>query len=356
MKKILLSVLVPVTLAVVLFTCKKQEENKVKQATPLADETAVAVQLTPVKEGNYSLPIISSGLISTETESKLSFKVGGIVDRIFVDEGESVTKGQQLATLLQTEIDAQVSQARNNVEKTKRDLERGQRLYKDSASTLEQIQNLQTAFDVAMENLNIASFNKQFASIKATTSGKVIKKFVNAGEQVSSGNPVFIINSAAQNDWIVKIGLPDVDWVRVKKGDVAKITFDAYPDDVFDGEVSLISEGAEQINGLYLIEVRIKPNGKKLASGLFAKVVITPTTKQTMRSIPIEAVIEGYGKNAFVFVAQADHKTVKKLPVAISYITGDSAFISKGLENIDEVITGGSAFLTEFSTIQISQQ
>jgi multidrug efflux system membrane fusion protein len=356
MKKILLSVLIPLLLAIVLFTCKKQEENKAKQAAPLADESAIAVQLTPVKEGNYSLPIMSSGLISTETESKLSFKIGGIVDRVLVDEGESVTKGQVLASLVSTEIDAQLSQARNNVDKTKRDLERGQRLYKDSAATLEQMQNLQTAFDVANENFNIASFNKQFASIRATTSGKVIKKFVNPGEQIGSGNPVLIINSAAQNNWIVKIGLPDVDWVKIKNGDGAKISFDAYPDVVFDGEVSLISEGADQVNGLYLVEVKIKPNGKKLASGLFAKVAILPSTKQSMRSIPIEAVIEGYGKNAFVFVAKPDHKTVEKLPVTVSYITGDSAFISKGLENVNEVITGGSAFLTEFSTIQIAQQ
>jgi RND family efflux transporter MFP subunit len=356
MKKILLSVLIPVVLAVVLFTCRKQEENKAKQNAPLSDETAIAVKLTPVKESNSSLPIISSGLVSTETESKLSFRIGGIVDRIFVDEGESVVKGQLLASLVPTEIDAQVSQARNNVEKTKRDLERTQRLYKDSAATLEQIQNLQTAYDVANENFKIASFNKQFSSIHATTSGKVIRKFVNEGEQVSSGNPVFVINSAAQNDWIVKIGLPDVDWVRLKKGDRADITFDAYPDAVFEGEVSLISEGADAINGLYLVEVKIKPNGKKLASGLFARVAILPSEKHAIQSIPIEAVIEGYGKNAFVFVANADHKTVKKVPVTVAYFTGDSAFVSKGLENVSEVITAGSAFLTEFSTIQIAQQ
>jgi multidrug efflux system membrane fusion protein len=354
MKKIFLSSLMIISLAVVFVTCKHNEEKKQKEAAPLADESAIAVKLTPVTKGNYSMPIISSGLISTETESRLSFKVGGIVSRILVEEGQSVTKGQTLAFLDLTEIDAQAAQAKNNFEKTKRDLERGQRLYKDSAATLEQIQNLQTAYDGANEAFTIASFNKQYATIRATASGKIIKKFVNEGEQVTAGAAVLMTNSAAANNWIVKIGLPDVDWVRVKKGDHASIVFDAYPSVIFDGEVSLINEGADFVNGLYLAEVKIKSNGKKLASGLFAKVEITPSEKQALHGIPIEALVEGSGKNAFVFVAK--DKTVKKLPVTVAYLHGDTAIVSKGLEDVNEVITGGSAFLTESSTIQITQQ
>ncbi len=353
MKRIFVTMLLPIIISRFLFSCGKQEEKTEKQATIIVDESAVAVQLTPVKHGNYNLPIVSSGLISTETESTLSFKTGGIISRVLVDEGESVTKGQLLASLDLTEIGAQVSQAKNNLEKTKRDLERGQRLFNDSAVTLEQIQNLETAYALANENYTIYSFNKQFATIRATTSGKVIRKFANEGEQVHPGAPVFKINSAAQNNWIVKIGLSDVDWVRVQKGNRAKITFDAYPDLIFDGEVSLVNEGADQINGLYLVEVKIKPNGKKLASGLFAKVEIITSTKQSLNGIPIEALIEGHGKNAYVFIANDDHKSVKKIPITVAYVTGDSAIISKGLEDVKEVITSGSAFLTEFSTIHI---
>lgn len=354
MKKILFSVLSALVLAVLLFTCTKQQASKEKQKKPLADESAIAVQLIPVTQGKFSLPIVSSGLISTETESKLSFKVGGIISKIFVEEGQSVTKGQLLASLNLTEIDAQVSQAKNNLEKLKRDVERINRLYKDSAATLEQQQNIQTALNVAQENYTIASFNKQFATIHATTSGKVIRKFANEGEQVSSAAPVFIVNSSANNNWIVKIGLPDVDWVRVKKGDPAKITLDAYPDVVFEGEVSLINEGADAINGLYQTEVKVRSNGRKLASGLFARVEIASSANQSLRGIPIEALIEGNGKDAYVFIANSNRTSVKKIPVRVAYITGDSAVISKGLENVSQIISAGSAFLTEFSTIQIT--
>lgn len=352
-RKIFITLLIPVVLGALLWTCGKQQKE-----TPAVvfDETAVAVQLAPVQTIDYSLPVISSGLITTETESKLSFKIGGIVSKIYVKEGESVRKGQLLATLDLTEIDAQVSQSKNGLEKAKRDLERGKRLFKDSAATLEQMQNLQTAYDVADESFRIASFNRQFSTIRANTSGKVIKKFVNEGELVGAGTPVLMVNAASQNEWIVKIGLPDVDWVRVKKGDKAKITTDAYPNEPLEGELSVINEGADVYNGLYQAEVRVHPGNKKLASGLFAKVEIIPSSKKKLQSVPIESIVEGQGKNAFVFVVNNDKKSVRKLPVVVAYLENKTAFISSGLDSIKEVIAAGSAFLTENSSVKISNQ
>ncbi len=351
MKKIFITILIPVALGAVLWMCSTQAKEESVKA--VSDESAVAVKLALVKEGIYSLPIVSSGLISTEIESRLSFKSGGIISRIYVTEGQSVSVGQILATLDLTEINAQEVQAKNSLEKAKRDLERTQRLYRDSASTMEQVQNSQTTYNVANESLRIVSFNKRYATIQATSNGKVIKKFANEGELIGSGAPVVMVNSAGKNDWIVKIGLPDVDWVRVKRGDKAQVTIDAYPDIAFEATVNVINEGTDPVNGLYQAEVKISPQGNRLASGLFARVEIIPSESQLLKSIPIEALIEGDGKNAFVFVVNSDQKSVSKVSVKVAYLQNQEAFILQGLEKITEVINEGSAFLTEFSTVTV---
>lgn len=353
MKKIIITAAIPVALAIVLFTCGSNKTANEATQLPEIDDAAVAVRVTEVTEGDFSLPVVSSGLITTGTESRLSFKTGGIVTSILVEEGQTVTKGQLLATLDQTEIDAQVSQAKNNLEKTRRDFERVERLFKDSAATLEQFQNVKTAYDVANESARIAGFNKQYSTIHANANGRVIRKFVNEGEQVGGGSPVLVINSADENDWIVRIGLPDVDWVRVKKGDKAEVSTDAYPGEKFDAIVSLINEGSDLVSGLYVVEVKISPRGRKLATGLVANVEIIPSQQQKLKSIPIEAVVEGSGSSAFVFIASADQKSVKKIPVHVAYLLDDKAMISGGLEDVENVITAGSAFLTENSTIKI---
>jgi membrane fusion protein, multidrug efflux system len=345
-----LFVLLAVTALAVSCGGEKKEATK-----SIIDESAIAVKLVSVQQGEYSLPVISSGLIATETESRLSFKVGGVITKIYVKEGQTVSKGQLLASLDLTEIDAQVAQAKNSWEKTKRDLDRGQRLFKDSAATLEQIQNLQTASQVAEESFRIASFNRQYSTIHANNSGKVIRKFLNEGELASSGTPVLIVNSSGQNEWIVKIGLPDVDWVRVKVGDKVKIMTDAYLGEVFEGTLNAINEGADVVSGLYQAEVKVNPGKRKLASGLFAKVEIVPSAKAKLWSVPIEAVVEGYGKNAYVFIVRENKLSVQKIPVKVSYLDGKQVFISTGLEAAQQVVTSGSAFLTENSSITIVQ-
>jgi multidrug efflux system membrane fusion protein len=349
----LLSLVVLVALAALLFTCGKPAADPEK-AEP-AELTAVAVRLVPVEKVTVTQPIVSSGLISTDTESRLSFKVGGVIQRIYVKEGASVAAGQLLASLDLTEIDAQVSQAKNNFDKASRDLARVQRLYADSAATLEQRQNAQTGFDVAREAYTIATFNRQYATIHATASGKVIRKLVNEGEFISPGTPVLQVNTAGSKDWIVKVGLPDVDWVRVHVGDPVTVSTDAYSGVDLVGDVNAINEGADPFNGLYQVEVRIKAAGYKLASGLFARVTIHPVRQQTLWRLPIEAVIEGQGDRAFVFVPEAGGKKVKKQPIQIAFLQGDYVFVRTGLEAVPEVVNEGAAFLTEYAAVTIQR-
>jgi membrane fusion protein, multidrug efflux system len=355
MKKVIISLAIPLLIAAIMVTCGKKDVSQDEPSATVIDESAIAVRLSDVTEGEFSMPVISSGLITTGSESRLSFKTSGIITSILVEEGQTVSRGQLLATLDQTEIDAQVSQSKNGLDKARRDFERVKRLYADSAATLEQFQNVQTAYDVANESARIASFNKQYSTIHANSNGRVIRKFVNEGELVTGGSSVLVINSADENDWIVRIGLPDVDWVRVKKGDKAIVRTDAYPDEEFEAVVSLINEGADAISGLYDAEVKISPKGHKLATGLVASVEIVPSSKRKLKSIPIEAVVEGSGNNAFVFVASEDGKSVKKMSVRIAWLSQNEAIISAGLENTEKVITAGSAFLTEFSTITIAE-
>jgi membrane fusion protein, multidrug efflux system len=355
MKKLILSIAIPLVIALTLFMCSKQEAKPESKTELVQDETAVAVSLQPVKQVSLALPIQASGLVGTKNEARLSFKIGGVVKGIYVSEGQSVQQGQLLASLDLTEIEAQVNQARNNVEKLKRDLERVKRLHKDSAATLEMLQNVQTGYDVAVESLRIAEFNREYATIKAPASGKILRKLLNVGELAAPGSSVFMMNATGPDEWIVKLGLPDVDWVRVQKGDQVELAFDAVPGETINGTVSLIGEGADPFSGLYPIEVTIARTQQRLASGLFASAIITPSKSITYWQIPIESLVEGSGKNAFVFIPQSDKKHVERRQVKVAFVKDGSAFVTSGLDKITDVITSGSGFLTDASVVSIAQ-
>jgi multidrug efflux system membrane fusion protein len=338
-------------LSLILISCNKKDENQ--QKTTETDEVLVPVSLTKVAQATRSESIVASGLVASSEEARLSFKIGGIIQKIYVTEGQKVGKGQLLASLNTTEIDAQVNQAKYGVEKSERDFKRVENMLKDTAATLEQMQNVTTALDIAKQNLQIAQFNRSYAQIISPIDGAVVKKMGNEGELTGPGTPIFYITSNRQGDWVVRVGVSDKDWARLNIGDKANIQLDAYPTETFEGRITKLAPAADPMNKLYEIEVRIAPKGKRLATGLFAKVELNPIQSRSYTVVPLEAIVEGNGKEAFVYVLDETRKKVKRLPIQIGFVDGDKVLITNGLEGISEVITSGNAFLTESSTVII---
>ena len=336
------------------FACGNKEDAAANQQEQTGDER-IAVKVVPVAQKNITLPVHASGVLTSTAEQKLSFKTGGIVRRIYFDEGDVVRPGQLLAILDKTEIDAQVTQAEQGLAKAERDLGRVDGLYRDSSATLELLQNATTGRDVAKETARIAAFNRQYSEIRATRGGTIIKKLVNEGEIVGPGMPVFVLFETGQNDWVVKINVSDRDWARLSKGQTADVHFDAYSDTPFKGTISNLSPAADASNGLYPIEVKVTPQGKRFAPGLFAEVDIVSRQGRSYMIVPIESIIEGDGKSAFVYTVAEDGISVKKTPVQIAFLEGANVVIASGLEPSQRVVTSGAPYLNERKKIIITE-
>jgi membrane fusion protein, multidrug efflux system len=316
------------------------------------NEERIAVKTAKVEYKDFSLPIISSGMIASKKEAKLSFKTGGIIKKLYVNIGDAIRKGQLLATLDMTEINAQVKQAKNLCDKAKRDYDRVQKLFNENAATYEQLQNAQTGYETSEQSVKIAQFNQQYSAIYATESGRVIQKFLNEGELVNPGVPVYMINSSDKDDWVIRIGVSDKDWARISKGDKAVLTFDAYPGEKFAASVSEIAEAADPYSGTFQIELKINPGARKLADGLSAKVELTPYKSEKLYIIPIEALTESNQNEGSIYIANPDN-SVKKQKVRIAQILSDKVAVKSGIENVPEVITEGLAYLSPDSKIKI---
>jgi multidrug efflux system membrane fusion protein len=349
------------SLTVALWACGSKAEQKpagTLSTETTADDAVVPIKLTPVSTVVRAEPVVASGLVSSAQEARMSFKVGGIIDRMFVEEGQSVRKGQLLATLDLTEINAQVSQAQFANEKAERDLGRVKSLYADTAATLEQLQNATTGTNVAKQNLTIAQFNRNYAQIRSTVDGTVTRKITNAGEYIAPGGSVYLISSSRPNDWVVRVGVSDKDWARLRLGNKASITLDAYPGKMFSGTLSELAQAADPVNKLYEVEVHISPSGAKFAPGLFAKVTLVPAQSRSYVVIPVEAIVEGNGKDGFVYVLADGHQGtgpfhVRKTPVQVGFLDGDKVLLTNGLTGVKEVVTAGSAYLTEESSVVV---
>lgn len=334
------------TLTVLACNDEKSVESK------LFDSETIAVKTYNLQQSEGSINISATGMLTTENEAKYAFKIGGVIDHIYVNEGEFFKKGKLLARLKIDEIDAGFVQAKLGLEKAERDLSRISNLYKDSVATLEQLQNTKTAYEIAQKQLEAVKFNKEYAFIYATSDGFVTKKIANEGEIISGGMPVLAINEKINDSWVLKVGLSDRDWALVETGNSASIVLDAYPEKRLTGTIFRKSMAADLGSGSFQVEIKVNCEGVSPALGMFGKATINTNKIQKYQSIPYDALIEADGNRAFVFVPLLDGK-VKKQAIVIADFDNDKVNVKSGLEGINEVVLTNSAFLNSNSIITI---
>lgn len=350
-------------LAVFVASCGDNKAAENKTATEI-----IPVKLLPLNSQNVGAASIAvSGQFTTDDETMLSFKTGGIIQSLLVKEGDAIRTGQLLATLNLTEINAQVTQAQLGFEKAQRDYNRVLHLYQDSVATLEQLQNAKTGMSIAEEQYKSAEFNRSHSQIRATSNGYVLRKLASEGQLVQAGTPIFETNGAKSGNWLLRVDLSNKQWAAIRQQDKASVEIESVAGKTFEGVVVRKTEGLNQSSGTFRADIRLtgaKPDA--IAYGMFGKAVIqTGAANDIDRlagaaaksnkgpwAIPYDALMEGDGSTGYVFVTN-DNKTAKKITVTIGGMEKDQVIITQGLEDAHALIISGSAYLTDGSPISV---
>ncbi len=319
------------------------------------DTPATPVRVAKAQAGPGAPPIRTNGMLANKDEFRLSFKVGGVIRRISVNEGDSVRAGQILAEIEQTEIDAQVEQARQAHEKAQRDLQRGERLYADQVISLEQLQDLKTQTAVTEAALRAAQFNRNYATIVALHDGTVLRRLAEERELIAPGAPILELG-AKDEGFVVRAGLADREIVQVKVGDRAEVRLDALPDRTLEGTVTEVASAADPSSGLFTVEVGLTAPDVALKSGLVAKLTIAPSAASwgSRVYVPIAAIVEGEGDRASVFVLEKGH--ARRRDVNVAFIEQDHVALQAGIEAGEQVITDGALYLEDGEEISIVKE
>jgi RND family efflux transporter MFP subunit len=310
------------------------------------------VQVAEATARTAPIPIHTSGRLASKAEIRLAFKIDGVIERVLVDEGDRVQKGQTLARLNLAEINAQVMEAESALEKARRDLDRTRRLHRDSVATLESLQDARTGVDVAAARVQAARFNRQYATIEAPESGRILRRQAEEGEYVSPGRPVFSLG-AVERGWVVRAGLPSADVVQVALGDTAHVTFDAHPNRTVTARVTEIADAADPRTGTFEVELSVAEDDLMLKSGFIGRVTLFPSGGPAGVDVPAEALISGSGQQGVVYRYEDDTQTVRRQSVAIARILDRTVVLSGGLDAGASVVTTGAQGLADGDSVRV---
>lgn len=316
------------------------------------EEDVIPVSIIDLNKEVIKEPFLLSGVFTTENERYLSFKIGGIINAVLVKEGDAITKGQTLATLDPLEIQSQIQMASIGLEKAERDLQRVKNLYLDSVTTLEQFQNATSALALAKEQFKTAKFNGQFSAVTAPAGGFILKKMADAGQVVGPGTPVFLVNDVAGNTaWVLKTGVTDHQWQRLKVGEAANISLE----DGLTVPARVVRKSAlvDPFSGTLTVEIKpLNPSGISLASGMFGKAVVTTSEGIEVYRIPFSALLDANQQHGFIFIT-SDKKIARKVKINIAGFDKEGAWTDYPFEGHTYLIKEGSPYLKDGADIKI---
>ena len=283
-------------------------------------DVATAERLT------ISSGIVLTGSLNPYQEVEVRAQVPGVVSGLRVDRGQSVRRGQRLATIEAQGIrsqaasaDAQIAGAESNLALARRRFESAEMLFKREAVSELDYQTARSQLEAAEAQLAAtraqaasARENAARTTIEAPIGGQISSRSVSEGEAVQPGQTLFTV---VNTEYLELAGQVPVDKsINVRVGQPVEFTLDAYPGQTFRGSVARIDPTADPGTRQVGVFVRLPNQSRRLVGGLFATGRILTGTEREAIAVPVDA-IRGTADERFVWTV--NNNVLRRVPVQI---------------------------------------
>lgn len=274
----------------------------------------VSLDTTKAERGELTETVTATGTIESVTQVDVGTQVTGIIDKLYADYNSIVTKGQLIAEIEKTLLQSDLASAEANVESARLTYEYNLTNYKrdkalhekqlisdyDFQTSTKELEVSKTAYDKAKADKVRAAKNLNYAEIYSPIDGIVISREVEVGQTVVSSMNVANLYTIADLDNMQVVGnVDEADIGQVKVGQPVTFSVDAYPDELFNGEVTQVRLNPTEESNVVTYEVVVATSNPqhKLIPGLTANLTIYTMRKENVLLLP---------NNVFTFTPRND--------------------------------------------------
>ncbi len=349
------------TAGLILTSCGNASEEKNIDNTP-----AVPVTVSSVAAENNSPFLTASGKIEAANSATLSTRMMGFVDKVHVNVGDKVSKGQLLVSINNSDLSAKQAQtsagiteaqaAFNNAEK---DYQRFQNLFAENSASQKELDDQRARYEMAKARLEGAKQMKnevqsQFAyvNLRAPFNGVVTNKFIEAGDMANPGVP--LISVEGPGNFEVTASVPESEIASIKSGSEVKVLIKS-AEEAIPGRVTEVSTSARNTGGQYLVKVVLEKTDATIFSGMYATVQfpIQRKSEATTVMVPKEAIITRGQLTGIYTVSQSNTAILRWLRLGRSF--GDRVEVLSGLAAEERYIVSSEGKLFNGAKITINQ-
>jgi RND family efflux transporter MFP subunit len=303
-------------------------------------EAPALVSVANAAPASAGVAVRATGTVRAKRETVLSFLATGRVAAVLVEDGDRVAKGQLLARLDPIEVETNAAAARADAARATADLKRVRELFEKGWAPRSRVDAAEAAASAANARLAQAGFVQRYARIVAPTAGVVLRRHVEAGQNVQAGTPVVTIGEAT-GGFVLRAPLTDADLARVKIGQAATVTLQALGGEPLAAKVSEIGGRGDERTGTFEVELAL-PAQPGLRSGLIGDARIETGSADPGAGVvvPASAVWQARADQGFVYVVDAKGRARSRL-VGLGAVDDRQVVVTSGLAPGESVVVAG---------------
>lgn len=273
-----------------------------------------------IAKGSINNTVTATGTLEAITTVEVGTQVSGVIEKIYVDFNTQVKKGQLLARLDETPLQAQVDQSQSNVDNAEAELKYQKSTYERSKALYEKNLIAQSDYDLAEYNFKKAKsslsnaksvhdknkINLSYASIYSPIDGIILDRAVDEGQTVAASfsTPTLFTIANDLTQMQVEANIDEADIGQVQANQRVEFKVDAYPNLTFQGSVSQVRlQPVESSNVItYTVIVNAPNPDQKLMPGMTASITVFVQEKKdilvisgkAVRFSPDQQLVQGY--------------------------------------------------------------
>ncbi len=340
-----------------LASCNETKEEAPKTVTfALSDAMLETTKFATAKMEQLKNELTFNGRITADDNKAIDVYplVGGNVEKVNVELGDYVKKGQVLATIKSTDIadfDKQQIDAKNDLLVAKNNLKVSQELFEGKLNSEREVLQAKSEVEKAQSQMRKIQETYKIYNIKpgsiyevtAPINGFIIQKSINKDMLLRSDRSENIFDIAEISEVWAMANINEIDINKVKIGIDADVTTLSYPDKVFTGKIDKIFNIIDPDTKAMQARVKLDNKDFLLKPDMNALIKLSYTEEEQAIAIPSSAVIFDKSKN-YVLVYK-DRNNIETREVQVLRQVGKITFIQQGLKDGENVITQNQLFI-----------
>jgi len=319
-----------------------------------ATTTAEAIAAIPVeavlsRNGEISSSYRTTSTLEARAEAEVISKTTGIVQRIFVEEGDAVEAGQLLAQLDNERQQFNLNKEKAELSRLGSELKRMEEMYQRQLISADVFEKLQWQHDALKASVDLAELALRETEIRAPISGVVARRYAKVGQLVNqhATQSLFYVVSNQQLEAVVY--LPEQQLAQAHIGQKALMQFAGMT--AFNAELVRISPVVDGQSGTVRAVLKVANKQQQLKPGMFAQVELQFDVKADALLLPKRALMTTDNTQT-VFVVNDENKVSRK-PVQLGYQSDNTVEILSGLSLGDKVVIAGQSALKDDALVNV---